>query len=183
MRPKYAFLAIGPLLAAALVGSAPAQQEAPARGSLADYAAPAQRPAAPSTPAPAAIPMPSGAVYGRSPANFYSPYVTSFSSAVDAARVPLMAEEASLSQDVAKLVEQMNASDSNSEKADLKSKLGDALGKQFDLRQKRHQQEIDSLEAQVKKLKELVQRRQDNREEIVSRKLEQIIRDSQGLGF
>ncbi len=73
--------------------------------------------------------------------------------------------------------------DSDTARSDIKAKLSATLGKQFDLRQKRHEQEIKALEAKVKKLKELVIKRQESREEIVSRRLEQILRESQGLGW
>ena len=65
----------------------------------------------------------------------------------------------------------------------MKAELSDLLRKQFDVRQARHIREIETLEAQVKKLKELVQKRQENRAEIISRRLDQIVRESQGLGF
>jgi hypothetical protein len=65
----------------------------------------------------------------------------------------------------------------------VKTQLRDLLGKQFDKRQARHKNQIEALEAQVKKLREVVQKRQENREDIVSRRLDLIIRESQGLGF
>jgi hypothetical protein len=65
----------------------------------------------------------------------------------------------------------------------IKDQLTDTLGKQFDVRQKRHQAEILALEAQVKKLKELVQKRQDNRREIISKRLDQLAREAEGLGW
>jgi hypothetical protein len=42
---------------------------------------------------------------------------------------------------------------------------------------------ILAIDAQVKKLKELVRARTENRREIVSRRLEQIVREAQGLGW
>ena len=45
--------------------------------------------------------------------------------------------------------------------------LSQILEKKFDLWQKCHLDEIKSLEAKVKKLKELVDKRQENRREIV----------------
>lgn len=69
------------------------------------------------------------------------------------------------------------------EREKLKTKLTEALERQFDLRQKHHQEEIAALEAQINKLKELVQKRQDNRRDIVTRRFEQLVRDAEGLGW
>ena len=65
----------------------------------------------------------------------------------------------------------------------LKTKLSDLLEKQFDQRQKRHEDEIKQLEAQIKKLKDLVEKRQENRREIITARLNQIVKESQGLGW
>lgn len=183
MQTKHIVFAIGPLLVAAIVASALGQDEprpptAESPNKPRDYAAPGQR-RYNFDPTPLARPVADSLQSGYYTSQ-YTPYPTVLS---ETFRVPLTAEEATLSQQATALINQINASDSNSEKGELKTKLSEALGKQFDLRQKRHQKEIEELEAQVKKLKDLVQRRQDNREEIISRKLDQIIRDSQGLGF
>ena len=81
------------------------------------------------------------------------------------------------------LKDQLGEAKSDSDKDKLKAKLSDLLEKQFDQRQKRHESEIEALEAQVKKLKDLVQKRQENRRDIISKRLDQILRDSQGLGW
>lgn len=54
--------------------------------------------------------------------------------------------------------------------------LSQILEKQFNLRQNCHIDEIKSLEAKVKKLKQLVDKRQENRREVVSKRLDQILR-------
>ena len=72
---------------------------------------------------------------------------------------------------------------SDSDRSKIKEDLSQILEKQFDLRQKRHLDEIKSLEAKVKKLKELVDKRQENRREIVSKRLDQILSDAEGLGW
>jgi hypothetical protein len=81
------------------------------------------------------------------------------------------------------LIHQLGAATTDRERSDIKAKLTEILTKQFDARQKRHHQEIEGLEAKVLKLKELVSKRQASREEIVTRRLEQVVRDSQGLGW
>jgi len=68
------------------------------------------------------------------------------------------------------------------DRSQIKTQLNGILEKQFDLRQKRHQDEIAGLEAKVKKLKGLVEKRQENRREIVSKRLDQILSNAEGLG-
>ena len=72
---------------------------------------------------------------------------------------------------------------SDSERSEIKTELTENLEKQFDLRQKRHREEIAQLEAKVKQLKDLVEKRQENRREIVAKRLDQILRDAEGLGW
>jgi hypothetical protein len=93
------------------------------------------------------------------------------------------AEEANLAREADQLARQLGEAKSDSDRDKLKTRLGEVLEKQFDQRQRRHESEIEALEAQVKKLKDLVQRRQENRREIVGRRLDQVLRESQGLGW
>jgi hypothetical protein len=92
-------------------------------------------------------------------------------------------EEAKLAPLADQLVRQLGEAKSDADRDKLKSQLGELLDKQFDLRQKRHEKEIAGLEAQLKKLKDLVQKRQENRRDIVAKRLEQVLRDAQGLGW
>src|SRR5439155_15706758 len=92
------------------------------------------------------------------------------------------AEEANLAREADQLARQLGEAKSDADRDKLRAKLGEVLEKQFDQRQRRHAAEIEGLEAQVKKLGDLVQRRQENRREIIGRRLEQILRESQGLG-
>ena len=81
------------------------------------------------------------------------------------------------------LKDALERAQTDAQRADVRTKLTDNLGKQFDLRQKRHGLEIEALEAQVKKLRELVRKRQESREDIISRRVDQIIRETDGLGW
>lgn len=91
-------------------------------------------------------------------------------------------EELELAHKSQELVKQLAKAEGD-KKDKIKDQLTDTLGKQFDARQKRHDGEIKALEAQVKKLKELVQKRQENRREIISKRLEQLVREAEGLGW
>ena len=90
---------------------------------------------------------------------------------------------AGLSAEADELAKKLTASKSESERADLKAKLLDTLGKQFDMRQKKQQDEIVALEAKVKKLAEMVARRQESRKEIIAKRLDQILSNAEGLGW
>jgi hypothetical protein len=92
-------------------------------------------------------------------------------------------EEAKLARVADQLAHQLGEARSDSDRDKLRARLGEVLEKQFDERQRRHENEIKALEAQVKKLRDLVEKRQENRREIIGRRLDQILRESQGLGW
>ena len=91
--------------------------------------------------------------------------------------------EANLTHETDQLARQLGEAKSDTERDKIKTQLGEHLKQQFDQRQKRHESEIAELEAQVKKLKDLVAKRQENRREIIAQRLDQIVRESQGLGW
>jgi hypothetical protein len=95
----------------------------------------------------------------------------------------LAAAEAALAHEAEQLKRSLEQSKTDSKKSEIRTKLAENLGKQFDLRQKRHGLEIEALETQVKKLKELVRRRQESREDIISRRVDQLLREVDGLGW
>jgi hypothetical protein len=88
-----------------------------------------------------------------------------------------------ISNEVDQLVAKLGEARSDTDKDKIKTQLSEVLAKQFDQRQKRHEHEIAELEAKVKKLKDLVARRQDNRRDIITKRVDQILRDSEGLGW
>jgi hypothetical protein len=139
----------------------------------------AQQPAFPRVQQQEVVPNP-GKEAGRSP--FYTgpeTWAVPMMSPFGAGRTK---EEFALARESETLARQFGKADADT-KEKLKAKLGDVLAKQFDARQKRHEAEIAALEAQVKQLKDLVQKRQENRREIISRRFEQLVRDAEGLGW
>jgi hypothetical protein len=82
-----------------------------------------------------------------------------------------------------KLARQINDAKTEDAKEKLREKMKDVLDKAFESRQKRHEKEIESLEAQVKKLKEMVAKRKDNKREIIDDRIKQLLRDAAGLGW
>src|SRR5262245_37236425 len=91
-------------------------------------------------------------------------------------------DEMELADKSEELVRQL-AKAEGSKKGKIKDQLSETIGKQFDARQKRHKEEIKALEEKLRKLKDLVQKREDKRDEIVSKRLEQLVRDAEGLGW
>jgi hypothetical protein len=100
-----------------------------------------------------------------------------------AAARTLQTEEAELARQADDFVRQLADARAEADREKIKARLQEVLEKQFDLRQKRHMSEIEALEDQVKKLRELVQKRQENRREILSKRLDQLQREAQGLGW
>jgi hypothetical protein len=98
------------------------------------------------------------------------------------AAMPLHREDLELARQSQDLVRKYAKAEGESKEA-IKAKLTDLLGKQFDSRQKRYGDEIAALEAQVKRLRDLVQKRQENRQDIITRRFEQLVRETQGLGW
>jgi hypothetical protein len=92
-------------------------------------------------------------------------------------------EEATLSNQGSDLARQLGSAKSDSDRDKLKTQVSGILDKQFELRQQRHKKEIESLESQVKKLRDLVDKRQENRREIIAKRLDQILQEAQGLGW
>jgi len=92
-------------------------------------------------------------------------------------------EEAGLAHESDQLARKLGDAKSDTDRSKIKEDLAQILEKQFDLRQKRHLDEIKALEEKIKKLKGLVDKRQENRREIVSNRLDQIMRDAMGLGW
>jgi len=92
-------------------------------------------------------------------------------------------EEADLANQASQVAHQLGSAKSDADREKLKAQLSTILEKQFEFRQQRHKKEIESLEAQVKKLRDLVDKRQENRREIVAKRLDQILQEAQGLGW
>jgi hypothetical protein len=129
-------------------------------------------PVPPQPPGAPVVPAPPANLAGRNMFYTTRPHVFAYS-----------VEENNLSHQAEQYAQQLAAAKSDSDRDKIKSQLTELLEKQFDQRQKRHEDEIKQLEAQIKKLKDLVEKRQENRREIISARLNQIVKESQGLGW
>ena len=84
-------------------------------------------------------------------------------------------QEKSLDEEARELARQYRESDDESEMARLRDELKALLDKIFDYRQQNRQFEIEKLEKRLAELRETNQKRLDNKNEIVQRRLDQML--------
>jgi hypothetical protein len=94
----------------------------------------------------------------------------------------LMTLEAKAGQEVDGLVAQYGRVE-EAARAKLKEKLASALAKQFDAQQKRRDLELARVEARLKKLREVMRKRGEERKTIIDKRLDQLVREAEGLGW
>ena len=81
------------------------------------------------------------------------------------------------------LAQQYVKSVKDDDKKEIRKKLTEVLDKQFDLHLQEQQKELDELEKQVAKLKAVLRKRKDAKENIVERRFEQLVQEADGLGW
>ena len=96
---------------------------------------------------------------------------------------PTYPEFQAAQQAVTKLQKQYVAAADEKAKAEIRKQLEELVGKQFDQQRAQQQKELADLEAQLKRLQELAKKRDAVRQEIINRRLEQLIHESEGLGW
>lgn len=95
----------------------------------------------------------------------------------------LHAEETSAADEVSRLVAEYSRTEDEKDKEKVKTRLAASLTKQFDAQQKRRDVELARVEAQLKKLRELMKKRGEERKPIIDRRLDQLLREVEGLGW
>jgi hypothetical protein len=106
-----------------------------------------------------------------------APYGASFApQAVGHTPYPGSAGDAQLAQEYVK-------ADKEDAKKDIRKKLAESLSKQFDQHLQHQQRELDDLEKQIVTLKEVIKKRQTAKNEIVERRIDQLVREAEGLGW
>jgi hypothetical protein len=81
------------------------------------------------------------------------------------------------------LVQQYVKAEKEEDKKEIRKKLADALGKQFDTHMEQQQKELADLERQMAELQNLLKKRQEAKTTIIDRRLDQLIQDAEGLGW
>jgi hypothetical protein len=95
----------------------------------------------------------------------------------------LLREERAAEHEVGSLIESYTHTGNDTERSKIKSKVTVALEKAFDLQQKRRELELSRVEARVKKIRELMQKRGEARQSIIDKRLDQLLREADGLGW
>jgi hypothetical protein len=95
----------------------------------------------------------------------------------------LIDAEVSAQREVSRLTTEYGRTEGNEARTKVKDKLSAALVKQFDAQQKRRELELSRVEAQVKKLRELMKKRDEERKTIIEKRLDQLVREADGLGW
>jgi flagellar motility protein MotE (MotC chaperone) len=83
----------------------------------------------------------------------------------------------------AKLAKQYAKAEKEDEKKEIRKKMSDLLANQFDQHVEQQKKELDALEKQIASLKDTLKKRVDGKNDIVNRRLEQLILEAQGLGW
>jgi hypothetical protein len=95
----------------------------------------------------------------------------------------LMQSENELSHESNELMGKYTSIDDETERNQLKTSLREVLGKQFDAQRQRRELELKRVEERLSKLREQLNKRNNARETIVNRRLEQLISEADGLGW
>ncbi len=90
--------------------------------------------------------------------------------------------ENNLDENVAGLARQLKTAE-GAEKDAVAAKLKSAVGEQFDQRQEGKAKELKALEEQLAKLKEIHNKRTLQRDQIIADRVQQIVREVEGLGW
>src|SRR5262245_47046562 len=101
----------------------------------------------------------------------------------DAELDKLVAAEAEAAREVSKLVAEYKQTEDDAERTKIKAKLSAALTKQFEAQQKRRELELARAEEQLKKLRELMKKRGEEKKTIIDKRLDQLVREAEGLGW
>jgi hypothetical protein len=100
---------------------------------------------------------------------------------------PEMAElaqsEAALANESEELVGRFAETDNAADRKQVAGELRQTLAKQFDVQRKRRELELSRIEERVRKLRDQIKKRDDARETIIDRRLDQLINEVEGLGW
>jgi hypothetical protein len=101
----------------------------------------------------------------------------------DAEMDKLFQEEAEADRKVTSLMESYAHTEGEAKRSEIKSNLSTALEKEFDVQQRRRDLELKRVEERLKKVRDLMDKRKDARRSIIEKRLDQLIREADGLGW
>jgi hypothetical protein len=91
--------------------------------------------------------------------------------------------EAALASESADILARYAEAENAAERKPIAAELREALAKQFAVQRQRRELELGRVEERVRKLREQIKKRDDARETIIDRRLDQLINDAEGLGW
>ena len=91
--------------------------------------------------------------------------------------------DAQLGQQAESLVKQLADATDEKDRAKLTENLQETLTQQFDTQQKVRELEVVAIEARAKKLRDVINKRNDGRRSIIDKRLDQLLREAEGLGW
>ena len=92
-------------------------------------------------------------------------------------------DEAALAHQSQEIVSRYTESENEIEQKTIKAELREALAKQFDVQRERRELELKRIEERVRKLRDQIKKRNDARDTIIDRRLDQLINEAEGLGW
>ena len=161
------------------VGVLRAQQPPIAAGQQA-----AQPPAAGQPVLPPVAAAARGVVYAQ-PINAggYQPVQLVVTEEIDPELNELRQSAAAMSNLAEGLAAQYAATEDGEKRAAIKAELMNSLTQQFEAQQQVRERELANVEARIKKLRELTQKRRDAQKTIIDQRLDQLLREADGLGW
>ncbi|HLJ96683.1 MAG TPA: hypothetical protein VKU02_26155 [Gemmataceae bacterium] len=114
---------------------------------------------------------------------YYPAYGYGAGNAPDPELGKLVGEESRIEHETATLVDEYSRTEDESQRGKIKAKLAANLEKEFELQQKRRDLEVARIEAQLKKLREIMRKRGEARQTIIDKRLDQLLREADGLGW
>lgn len=103
--------------------------------------------------------------------------------AEDPEMAQLAADEGAIAHEAQEILSRYAASDDEVDQKKIKRELREALTRQFDLQRKRRELEVTRIEERLRKLREQIKKRNDARETIIDRRLDQLVNEAEGLGW
>jgi hypothetical protein len=95
----------------------------------------------------------------------------------------LVQSEASLDRSAEEMVARYATTETAAERKDMAAALRNTLAKQFDAQRQRRELELRRIEDQVRKLRDQIKKRDEARDTIIDRRLDQLLNEAEGLGW
>jgi hypothetical protein len=96
---------------------------------------------------------------------------------------PLEEADRAHAESTRRLQSEYRAATNPDEREKLSDELERVISEHFEIRQKMRAQELEDLQKQIRRLQELHDRREQEKNQIISDRLRQVLRDADGLGW